>query len=895
MTKTWEYQFIRVHLNDKRNVIIGNVYRPPRDLLENYNTFIVELGRVLRDLGGDVIISGDFNIDLLKIREKAIFNEFLELFLTNSFIPKITLPTRLTRNNGTLIDNQFCKISKHLTYSLSAVILCDLSDHLPYFTCFEYTSSKQYTNRHITYSIQHENAICQLKNFLNSQLIENKLISDRNNDPNYNYEQLHITIQQGLDKFMPLKTRKFSRYKHKISQWITPAIIRSIKFRDKLYKKIKLMSPDNPLHQQLFINLKTYNKILKKIIREAKKVYYESLFSKFKNDIKNTWMTIKTLISSSIDKNKMPDCFNVNNKIITDSHEIAEEFNNFFINIGPKLASQIPQYNDLTFQSYLNSPCRTTLNFNPVQQEDVTKIINELKSKSSFGFDRLSTKLLKCLKTELSSSIAIIINQSLTYGIFPDKLKVARVIPVFKSSDETLLTNYRPISLLPSISKVFEKVIFKQLHSYFKSNSLYFMSQYGFREQHSTELAALELVDKIIFEMDKGNVPVSIFIDLSKAFDTIDHNILIEKLKYYGVRGQALTLLKSYLSERTQYTEFNSSKSEKQIIKTGVPQGSILGPLLFIIYINDLSFSSTLFKFISYADDTTLLITLNPNNCNPSDLSANINNELKKVSQWLNVNKLSLNIKKSKCMAFHKVDKRMTLPNLTVCNETIEYVKCFSFLGIIIDQNLTWKDHINHIGNKISKTIGILNRLKHTLPKHTLKTIYDSLINTYLNYGVLCWGFNSNNILKLQKRAVRILTRSKYNAHSDPLFKSLHILKHEHLIIRKMYKFYFRYTKNQLPNYFFSSLFIQRLEHGYGTRNYFFKTPQIKHKYAENCLRYKLPSLLNDNVSQILNKVNTHSEFGFCLYIKKYYINSYNTDCMIPSCYVCGRSSSSSH
>ena len=289
--------------------------------------------------------------------------------------------------------------------------------------------------------------------------------------------------------------------------------------------------------------------------------------------------------------------------------------------------------------------------------------------------------------------LTVIINQCLKISIFPNQLKKAKIVPIFKSGDDTLFTNYRPISLLPSSSKVVEKVIFIQLYAYFETNGLFYGSQYGFRKRHSTEFAALELVDKLLNMMDKGQVPLGIFLDLSKAFDTLDHNILMKKLEFYGVSDGPGKLLESYLSNRKQFVVFDDIKSQVLDIKTMVPQGFILGPLLFLIYITDIVKSSSFFKFILFADDTTLFAPINTNNKETANI---INVELEKLITWLKLNKLSLNFSKTKFCIFHKVQRKVSIPEIQIENTVIGNTKVVDFLGFRLDENLNWNDHIKH-------------------------------------------------------------------------------------------------------------------------------------------------------------------------------------------------------
>jgi hypothetical protein len=488
-----------------------------------------------------------------------------------------------------------------------------------------------------------------------------------------------------------------------------------------------------------------------------------------------------------------------------------------------------------------------------------------------------------------------VINQSLRSGIFPDLLKIAKVLPLLKKDDPLSVDNYRPISLLPATSKIFEKIVFDQLYNYLVNNKLLYKHQYGFRRLHSTELAALELIDQITLNLESNKTPLCIYLDLSKAFDTLNHEILLHKLSFYGINNISHDWFRNYLNGRKQYVNVNGMNSEKTTLMTGVPQGSILGPLLFVIYINDITFASSKFHKILYADDTTLFATLesfsNSSGSNRESLSNMINKELQLVQDWLSLNKLSLNTTKTKYMIFRRPQKIINEHlNLILSNATIEHVTDFNFLGLTVNETLSWKGHISKIANKISRSIGIIKRMKNFVPPFILKMIYNSLIVPHIYYGITAWGHDFSRIHKLQKYAIRLITKSKYNSHTEPILKKIECLKVADIYVLQCMKLFHKYKNNQLPTYFHNMFPENASFHSYNTRNRNdTHIPYSRTSAARKTIRHKIPILFRNLPRNVTEKTSTHSLDGFSGYLKRHLLSKYSVNCTIPNCYVCGR------
>ena len=453
---------------------------------------------------------------------------------------------------------------------------------------------------------------------------------------------------------------------------------------------------------------------------------------------------------------------------------------------------------------------------------------------------------MKQIINSIVKPLVYIFNKSIETGNVPTKFKIAKVVPVYKKGDSHLMKNYRPISILPCFSKLIEKCIFNRVYSFLCHNNIISNSQYGFRRNHSTAHALIDLQDKIISAINKNNFSLGIFMDLSKAFDIVDHTILLYKLKHYGIRGTALKWFSSYLNNRSQYTFVANCSSNHSQIKYGVPQGSILGPLLFLLYINDITKSSQNLEFVLYADDTTLFYTQPDLN----NLKENIESELSKVTTWFKINKLLVNFDKTHFVPFQNrsINIGAAVENIVINidSHTLNKSDNVNFLGIHIDKYLHWKTHIDYVNNKVSKCIGILHKLKYYLPLVALRTLYNSLVLPYLSYCIPVWGncnqSNMNALFILQTKAVRICTGSHYLAHSAPLFKKLNTLNFYDLYSYHTAIIGFFYFQNLLPRHIFQMFSINSSIHHYGTRNCnYFHLFKVNSAFVQKSVRFNFP------------------------------------------------------
>ena len=832
------------------------------------------------------IVLGDFNFNCFNYESDSTISRYCELFFGYGLSPLISKTTHTFRSSSTLIDQIW---SNYFTENTSSSIIdSSVSNHRPLVLSIPLTQSSYIENdlesdkepkRFLFHNVSPQNFERfgrEFNSYFNNfnvtaqNVIPNELSSSKSTAQE-NFSDFFSTFKNLYNKHIveELDLNSSSRRNHYFKPWITLAISKSCKVKNLLYRAwVKSRgSPNETIAMTVY---KSYRAKLRDIVRMRRNDYFRDKFTRAGGNIKKCWQIVNE-IRCKKNKLTLPDKITVDTgQIISDRRRICIHFNNYFTNVANNLnADKYDNYIGTVpnFRDFLKSPVQNSIFLKPIVFSEIHDIIRNLNSNKSSDF---SPRVLKLFNFQFSTILTPLFNDCMRNAIFPDELKIAKVLPLYKTGDRNVLSNYRPISILPIFSKIFEKLIQSRLTSFLEKEKVLFDGQFGFRRNRSTIQALNTSICNVLKSIDARKNTIGIFIDYSKAFDTIRHSILLDKLYHYGIRGTAHQLLTNYLANRSQYVYFDQNTlSDVLNISCGVPQGSVLGPLLFIVYINDITHCQCACDeyickgdcskeniFVLFADDCNSFIS----DESISGVFKKANDLINRLKVYIDANYLHINLKKSKFMYFKAPNRKHETAidsfTLKYDDTPLQRVKSIKFLGVYIDESLNWSTHLAHVAKKLANVNGVLYQIRKTVPRILLVSIFNALIQSHLSYGISVWGCGGDTaklqkLFVAQKKAIRTVfgvrrikkhlvgnTKSTFNENNTLTVHNLYVKS----VLSETYPimYYTNHPRSLSDNFNVSNVdnqrfMVPRVHYSKNHKNFYYYVPKLWNLIRSSC------------------------------------------------------------